>query len=692
MTATAVILPPGEVLGGFRIGDVIGVGGMAVVYRARQISLNREVALKVLSPEYGRDEVFVERFRREGMHVARLDHPNVIPIFDAGEDKGRLFLAMRFVEGMTLAERIRVKPLTAEETLQLLKPVADGLDVAHSIGLVHRDIKPQNILVTGEGHPYLADFGVAKGVDSAELTASGGFIGTLHYAAPEQLLGTATVPATDIYALSAVLYHCLSGTVPYPYDTQARVIAAQLNQPPPQLNLPGAEDVSKVIARGMAKDPEARYPSAAELIGAAERAVHGLPPSYLGQRPAFGHGPTDAALSSLATIPEGGSAPKRRRIPRIGPRPAAALAAGVVIAAGTLTAISLAEGTATASTHLIRSGPLAIDYTRPWTTPRHAFGASLLSAASWAGGAAPIQLGSGSTTMSAGALAKPAALPGGPPPRLVSLLGVPGRTLTRLRDGGAAIYSWNSSAGRDVSAWVIPTVRGDLAIICSVPLGSTSSMRTCEKMATHVRLEGLQLMAVGRDTSLARSLQGIVGHSPRNRHPLAGMYSGGAGEPAAAPRRLARTDSRIVSELNKLVVPPRYGSTVSGLRTAFRAEGSALASLAVAAVKDDGRAYARASRAIARADRELASLGRAARRDGLLKVGLVRVSVPHLPVRTTSTVSSPSVSSTPSASPSTSTPSTSGSSPASTSTAARGSNSGTTTSSSSQTGQSGPIH
>ena len=133
-TATAVILPPGETLGGFRVIDVLGIGGMAVVYRAEQLSLHREVALKVLSAELGRDDVFSERFRREGMHVSRLDHPNIIPIYDAGADKGRLFLAMRLVDGMTLAERIRADPLSATETLRILRPIADGLDCAHAAG------------------------------------------------------------------------------------------------------------------------------------------------------------------------------------------------------------------------------------------------------------------------------------------------------------------------------------------------------------------------------------------------------------------------------------------------------------------------------------------------------------------------------------------------------------------------------
>ena len=214
------------------------------------------------------------------MHVARLDHPNVIPIYDAGKDKGRLFLAMRLVDGMTLAERMRVEPLSAEETLHILGPIADGLDAAHATGLVHRDVKPQNILITERGHPYLTDFGVAKRVESAGLTATGGFVGSFHYAAPEQVLGTPTSPATDIYALTAVLYQCLTGAVPYARYTDAGVLFAHVNEPPPRLPLPEAREFNGVIERGMAKDAVDRYPSASALILATERSLDDLPPAF----------------------------------------------------------------------------------------------------------------------------------------------------------------------------------------------------------------------------------------------------------------------------------------------------------------------------------------------------------------------------------------------------------------------------
>src|SRR5579884_136813 len=263
-----MVMAPGEVLGGYRILEVIGIGGMAIVYRAEQMSLGRHVALKVLSPELGRDEAFQERFRREGKHVASLEHPHVVTVYDSGEADGRLFLAMRFVEGSTLADRMRAGALPARETLSILRPIGDALEAAHGMGLVHRDVKPQNILLADRGHPYLADFGIAKGAHTNGLTVTGGFLGSFNYAAPEQALGRPTTAATDVYALTAVLYQCLTGQVPYPRDTDAGVLLAHVNEPPPTVEptVPATREFNAVIARGMAKAPADRYQNPSDLL------------------------------------------------------------------------------------------------------------------------------------------------------------------------------------------------------------------------------------------------------------------------------------------------------------------------------------------------------------------------------------------------------------------------------------------
>ncbi len=227
--ATTSLLRPGDVVGGYRVEDLIGAGGMATVYRAQQVSLGRPVALKVLARQLTEDEAFRERFRREGMHAASLEHPNIIPVYDSGEDAGLLYLAMRLVEGVSLADVLGKEGVTAARAIAILRPIASALDCAHAAGLVHRDVKPQNILLSEKGHPYLADFGVAKSSNASGLTATGGFVGSVNYASPEQIARQELTAASDIYALTAVLYHCLSGQVPYPRESEAGVMHAHLN-------------------------------------------------------------------------------------------------------------------------------------------------------------------------------------------------------------------------------------------------------------------------------------------------------------------------------------------------------------------------------------------------------------------------------------------------------------------------------
>ena len=292
---TVTLLRSGDIIGGFRIDDVIGIGGMAIVYRAEQISLGRPVALKVLTSKLSRDEVFRERFRREGTHAAALEHPNIVPVYDYGEQDGNLYIAMRLVEGTNLAELVQTKGLTADQTIEILSPIASALDTAHAAGLIHRDIKPQNVLLTTHWHPYLADFGVAKGSNTEGLTATGGFVGSIHYASPEQIKGLTLTSASDVYALTAVLYQCLTGRLPFPRETDAGVMHAHLHDPPPTLpDASGADSgFHTVLARGMAKDPGARYGHAGDLINAAALCVRRLPIESRKAVPAFSGEPAE---------------------------------------------------------------------------------------------------------------------------------------------------------------------------------------------------------------------------------------------------------------------------------------------------------------------------------------------------------------------------------------------------------------
>ena len=289
MATASPILNPGDVLDGFRVEALIGVGGTAIVYRAEQLSLGRPVALKVLSHQLSHDDAFRERFRREGKHLARLEHPNIVPVHESGEQDGLLYLAMRMVDGTNLAELLVTHGVTADQAVAILGPIAGALDAAHAEGLVHRDVKPQNILITERGHPYLADFGVAKGSNTHGLTATGRFVGTVNYASPEQIRGAQLTPASDIYALTAVLYHCLTGEVPYHRESDEAIMHAHLHEPPPELPGRSGEDgdLDAAIACGMAKDPNVRYVHARDLLDAATRAVSRMPPARRKAIPAF---------------------------------------------------------------------------------------------------------------------------------------------------------------------------------------------------------------------------------------------------------------------------------------------------------------------------------------------------------------------------------------------------------------------
>src|SRR4051812_23138003 len=251
---------------------------MGVVYQAQHVHLGRTVALKLLAPELSNNEDFRARFLREARLAAELDHPGIVTVYDAGDVDGVLFLAMRFVRGTDLAALLAQRgPLGPAETTAILEQVAAALDAAHAAGLVHRDVKPANVMIEGQ-RCYLTDFGLTKRAssDSQQLTAAGQFLGTVDYVAPEQIEGKDVDGRADIYALGCVLFECLTGSRPYPRDSQVAVIFAQLREPPPRAcelrpDLPAATD--DVIATAMAKSPAERYASCAEMVVAARDAL-----------------------------------------------------------------------------------------------------------------------------------------------------------------------------------------------------------------------------------------------------------------------------------------------------------------------------------------------------------------------------------------------------------------------------------
>ena len=271
----------GTELLGYRVEELVGRGGMSVVYRATDLRLKRQVALKLLSPDLARDEGFRRRFLAESEIAASLEHPHILPVHSAGEAKERLYIAMRYVEEGDLKRLLRREaPLKPERSLELLGEVADALDVAHERGLVHRDVKPSNILISvqaGKEHSYLADFGLALHTsDRPTGNATAQIVGTVDYVAPEQIAGDDVDARADVYALGCVLYECLTGEVPFPRDSELAALWAHMRTDPPHVSerrpdLPEAIDA--VVSKALAKDPRKRYGSCGELVESARQAL-----------------------------------------------------------------------------------------------------------------------------------------------------------------------------------------------------------------------------------------------------------------------------------------------------------------------------------------------------------------------------------------------------------------------------------
>jgi serine/threonine protein kinase len=266
----------GATLGPYRITREIGRGGMAIVYEAYQASLNRTVAIKVLPQQFTFDREFVARFQREARSAARLSHPNIVPIYDVGQQDGWHYIVMRFLAGeplSALASRQGRMPL--DRAIHIIEQIASALDYAHAQGIIHRDIKPGNIIVGRDDSAVLTDFGIAKAAESTALTRTGALVGTPEYMSPEQARGAAVGPASDLYSLAVVLYQMLTGHVPFEADSTPAILYKQMHDPPvpARAYLPGLPAaVEAALARALAKDPAARYRSAGEFAAALRAA------------------------------------------------------------------------------------------------------------------------------------------------------------------------------------------------------------------------------------------------------------------------------------------------------------------------------------------------------------------------------------------------------------------------------------
>jgi serine/threonine-protein kinase len=264
----------GETIAGrYELEEQVGHGGMSSVYKAHDSLLERNVALKILHEQYNADPDFVERFKREARSVAQLQHPNIVTVIDRGEEDGRQYIVFEYIDGENLKELVARKGrLDTREALEIALEVARGLSFAHQHGLVHRDVKPQNVLLNGDGRAKVTDFGIARSLDVDGMTQTGTVLGTSNYIAPEQASGRRVGAHTDVYALGVVLYELLAGNVPFPGENFVAVAMKHVHEPPPNL-LDLRRDiplrVAAAVDRALEKDPEQRFPSmdafAAEL-------------------------------------------------------------------------------------------------------------------------------------------------------------------------------------------------------------------------------------------------------------------------------------------------------------------------------------------------------------------------------------------------------------------------------------------
>lgn len=619
------------VVAGYRIDGTLGEGGMGTVYRATQLSLERVVALKVLTAELSADPGFRERFRREGLLQAALDHPHIVTVYEAGEANERLFLAMRMVEGPTLKDLVVRHELDDRRALRLLTQVAEALDAAHVKGLIHRDVKPQNVLVGAGDHAYLADFGLTKGSDDAAMTETGQFVGTIDYISPEQARGERATAASDVYALTAVLCECLTGKVPYVKATEERVLLAHLSEPPPKLtevrsDLPAAMD--DVVAKGMAKEPSERPASAGELMLLARRALGAVPEGAApgasteetrmraaagsptrGPRKAAGGGDPGATRMAGAAAAASGAAGDRtaQSAARAGGMFVPAVLVAAVLAA--VVGLLLGGGSGSSSATFGNSasaGNIELSFPASWqhlasapAIPGLTFSQplALVQGGGGGGGAA----GSGSARLLAGQVSASGAslLPSAFAASLSGALPRPESVrlgkLQALRYSGLLVRGLNAP----LTLYTVPTAGGVVTIAC---LGSTASgpATQCAQIAATLKLSGTTAFGLAPSASYAAALGHTFGSLRSAVATGAAQLSAAssASAQAAAAAQLATAYGAASRALAGLAVSPAVKDANANLASSLAALGRGYAALAAAARAGDDAAYAQAQQAI----------------------------------------------------------------------------------------------
>jgi serine/threonine protein kinase len=624
------MLTAGTTVSGYRIESLLGEGGMGAVYEAHQASLNRVVALKILARKIGDDDAFRERFRRECEIQARLDHPNIVPVYEAGESEYGLWLAMRMVKGPTLRELLAER-MSPGRALELLAPIAGALDVAHGHGLIHRDITPQNILVNEHGHPYLADFGITKSRGDRSLTRTGQFVGTLDYVAPEQIQDEPTGAPTDIYSLTAILFECLTGRVPFAKQSEAAVLFAHIADEPPRAteldpSLPAAIDA--VLRQGLAKAPADRFGSATALVDAARDAFEQPagervapapeplqptlgehPPAIRDGRTRTGAKPRSAATTATdppeTTTPseQGGDSLQDTR-PDGSRRLRRALLPA--LAALLLSAIALGVGAATSGDSQTPAKPSPVAAGKVEVEPPGDWASKGKAAIGGLGLADPVTLtppqppgpeavvvgvsqATGKTLLPADLLAASGGAPRG---EAVSL-----GSLQALRYRG--LRSRKSSD--PLTVFVSPASVGVATVACRpAPPRRREFLRRCESIATTLSLTEGRPFPLGPSPTLAAALRRQVSALAERRGALRRRLSaaGSAKRQAAVATQLAAAFRRTAHSLSSLGVTPQSAAGLAAVTDALRSTRDAYKELATAARHEDAAAYRAASASV----------------------------------------------------------------------------------------------
>jgi hypothetical protein len=620
----------GSELAGYRIEVPIGRGGMGVVYRAEQLRLGRKVALKLLAPELAENQGFRARFEHESRLAAALDHPNIVPLFEAGEADGLLFISMRYVEGTDLRALLaRQGPLEPERALAIAGQVGSALDAAHMRGLVHRDVKPGNILIAGDASPdapehcYLTDFGLTKDTSSpVELTATGTFVGTIDYIAPEQIEGAKPDGRGDQYALACVLFECLTGHPPFPHDEEISVMWAHLQDAPPTVTadhpeLPAAIDA--VIAQAMAKAPKERYATCTAMVAAARAALlsgsvvapaavtraHASPSAPAGAtrvnagRPALAApalaAPPLAAPTAADWAPAPAPAPSAPARPAVAARNVPRLAlAGllmVVVAVAGYVAGQSGGDAAPQAAKLASNADLELHYGSRWAPGATADTVPGLTLSQ------PITLRSGDGSLVAGRIANPGLglLPAGLKASATDAVWLGGTPA--LRHVGVP-----GRGGAPATVFVVPTDRGAEAIAC---VGVATA--GCEAVAATVHLRGSTALAIEPSKAYAVALGKLLRDQSRresaDRRALARAATGSAqGAVAASAARAQATLAARARQLRPDMARTANDAVIGAIAGIARGYER----LATAARAQDAAAYRAAGGALRKAHADLA--------------------------------------------------------------------------------------